>query len=81
MVTILSDGKHIVQRKVPIHHNHTLKASRLIVEITIISINNKVIITWEKPSQITFHDAYSKSRKKNLKIRRKLLPPELSSID
>lgn len=71
MVTILSDGKHVVQRKVPIHHNHTLKASRLIVEKTIISINNKVIITWEKPSQITFHDAYSKSGKKKFENKKK----------
>jgi len=40
MVTLLTNGKHVIRGKVPIHINHAPDASRLIVKTAIANIND-----------------------------------------
>jgi len=51
MVTFLSNKKHMIGGKVPMH-NHAPEANCLIMEITIENINDKVRLAQEKPSKI-----------------------------
>lgn len=94
MVTLLTNGKHVIRGKVPIHINHAPDASRLIVKTAIANINDKAKSTRENPSQIIqdIHSAVpitarpympsvEATRKIILRARRKLLPPEPSSVE
>lgn len=49
MVTFLSNKKHMIGDKVPMH-NQTPEANCLIIEIAIENINDKVRLTQEKLS-------------------------------
>ncbi|KAL4143748.1 hypothetical protein QTP88_006039 [Uroleucon formosanum] len=94
MVTLLTNVKHVIRGLVPTHINHAPDANRLIVKTAIANINDKAKSTREKPSQIIqdIHSAVpitarpympsvKATRKIILRARRKLLPPEPSSVE